>query len=74
MNLESIKFGRAVEEINAGAFSNCGKLKTVIIPSAVKTIGPRCFKDCANLSEVCTAVQAGKRRIILQIIDFQIQD
>lgn len=41
-----------ITAIEKNAFANAKKLKTVIIPSSVKTIGAGAFKNCKKLKEI----------------------
>ncbi|MCI8308221.1 MAG: leucine-rich repeat protein, partial [Lachnospiraceae bacterium] len=47
-----------VTHIEAGAFKNCKKLKSVTIGSNIRTIGKRAFKGCAALKKI--KIQSGK--------------
>ena len=49
-NLESVTIGS--EDINAKAFWNCTKLKTINLKSSVETIGSEAFAYCTSLNEV----------------------
>ena len=44
--------GIPVVEIAEGAFENCTRLKTFIIPDKVRYIGTNAFKGCTNLSSI----------------------
>ena len=44
--------GVAIKGIGDGAFSNCGNLKTVIIPNSIETIGDFAFSNCDSIIEL----------------------
>lgn len=49
--LESVSFGN-VKTIKTKAFSNCPKLKTVLLPKAVESVDNDTFTNCAELEYV----------------------
>lgn len=61
--IEEICLPEGLEEIESGAFMNCGKLKKIIIPSSVKVLPKNTFEECQMLEEVvvstCTTVEEG---------------
>lgn len=42
----------SITGISANAFQNCANLKSVTIPSSVKTLGNNCFSGCTSLTTV----------------------
>lgn len=44
--------GAEVEKISENAFSNCGGIRSVSIPSGVSVIGANAFSECINLTKV----------------------
>ena len=52
-NLEEVIFNDRLEAIEEDAFSDCVLLgPTVTLPTSVKKLGPDCFRNCPNISEV----------------------
>ena len=44
--------GKTVQEIGTGAFSNCGSITQVVIPSSVKKVGSNAFESCVSLEKI----------------------
>ena len=53
--MKTLKFNEnsKLESIGSGAFSNCSKLTSVVIPYSVLTIGDNAFSYCNNLTIFC---------------------
>ena len=53
-NLETIKIANRSEltTIGSGAFTGCGKLKNINIPSSVTSIGNNAFAGCSSLTDI----------------------
>lgn len=45
-SLESVILGEGITSIGDYAFSYCTKLTNIILPSTIKSIGTRAFRDC----------------------------
>lgn len=50
--IESLDLGSSVKKIGAGAFADCGDLKTVSFGTNLKEVGVGAFKNCTSLKEV----------------------
>ncbi len=48
----SVKILPSVKSIEARAFMNCSKLKSIYIPPRVESIGASAFKGCSNLKSI----------------------
>ncbi len=51
-NIDLCVFSKYINNIPDSTFADCNALKSVIIPSNVKTIGSNAFKNCKNLEQV----------------------
>ena len=58
-NLEEIILTSKIKQINASAFSNCGKLKKVEIPNTIEKI-EGCFSESNNLTEIIIHKKRGE--------------
>ena len=52
VNLEEVTFGPNLQMIGDHAFSECGHLKSLVIPDSVTTIGVNCFYNNIRLTKV----------------------
>ena len=50
--LESIEIPQSVEEIGEGAFENCSKLATALLPAHLKATKRDQFRGCGALKEI----------------------
>jgi len=55
-NLEEVKMGDYVSEIEKYAFGDDGNLKSITIPASVRYIGESAFFDCLRLESVYTKI------------------
>ena len=51
-SLEEIKLPSKLTKIGSGAFAKCNKLKTIVIPDLVTTLGDYSFYDCSKMTDV----------------------
>lgn len=50
--ITSITIPNSIDNISAGAFQNCYKLKKVVLPENLKIISEAAFADCSSLSDI----------------------
>lgn len=49
-NLKSVNFSQVgIDALSASSFENCVSLSSLILPTSIRDIGEKCFKNCAEL-------------------------
>ncbi len=77
--MTEITLPATLTSVEDGAFDNCGKLKTVILPDSVKAIGMLAFNECTSLTEIrlpasLTSVGAAAFRMCIKLTELTLPD